>query len=218
MGDTWLLIETSGRTGRAGLARDGAVVRSRTLSETRRMARDLAPCIGEMLREENLAPKDAAGAIVSIGPGSYTGLRVGIATAKSFAYATGRPLIAVPTFAAVARQVPDPARNIWVLADALQGLVYIQRYRDGSPLDELRIAPASEALANVPAGVWLAGPGLATYAMNDAGLVPEPSLDSLLRAASGAAPLDRAAMFALEPLYLRGSSAEEKAKTSGESR
>lgn len=212
MSATWLLIETSGRTGRAGLARGGAVVRSRTLDETRRLARDLAPNIAEMLKEESLAPKDVAGVMVSIGPGSYTGLRVGIASAKTFAFATGCPLIAVPTFAAVSREVPESDRETWVFADALQGLVYIQRYRNGEVLDELRIASASEALVEVPPDVWLAGPGLAMYKLNDAGLVAEPSLASLLQAGSGLPPLTRADLLALEPLYLRGSSAEEKAK------
>lgn len=212
MSATWMLIETSGRTGRAGLARDGRVIRSCTLAETRRLARDLAPNIAKMLEEENLAPKDVSGVMVSVGPGSYTGLRVGIASAKAFAFATGCPLIAVPTFAAIAREVPEPDREAWVIADALQGLVYIQRYRNGEALDELRIATANEALAQVPPEVWLAGPGLSTYKLNDAGLVAEPSLASLLRAGTGTSPLTSAELFALEPLYLRGSSAEEKAK------
>ncbi|MFO0805581.1 MAG: tRNA (adenosine(37)-N6)-threonylcarbamoyltransferase complex dimerization subunit type 1 TsaB [Gemmataceae bacterium] len=213
MSETWLLIETSGRTGRAGLARNGEVIRTRTLAETRRLARDLAPSIAEMLNEERLEPRDVAGVMVSVGPGSYTGLRVGIASAKAFAYATGCPLIAVPTFSAISQEVPDLACETWVIADALQGLVYLQRYRHAKPLDALRIAAASEALAAVPAHVWLAGPGLATFKLNDAGLVPEPSLEGVLRAGSGIGPASRETLFALEPLYLRGSSAEEKADT-----
>ena len=212
MNGTWLLIETSGRTGRVGLARGTDIVQNRTLDETRRMARDLAPAIGEMLQAEGLEPKMISSVMVSIGPGSYTGLRVGITSAKAFAYATGCKLIAVPTFAALALQVPQESGEVWVIADALQGLIYRQRYSNGMPLDELRIDSASEVLENVPPGVWLAGPGLATYKLNDAGLVLEPSLESVLRARSPIQPLGREEMFALEPLYLRGSSAEEKAK------
>ena len=95
MPETWLLVETSGRVGKLGLARDGAIVRSTRLEETRRLARDLAPIVGELLEAEKLRPKDVMGVMVSIGPGSYTGLRVGITSAKSFAYATGCRLIAV---------------------------------------------------------------------------------------------------------------------------
>lgn len=212
MSETWLLIETSGRTTRIGLARDEVVVRSRTLDETRRLARDLAPAVSDILSEEDLEPKSIDGVMVSVGPGSYTGLRVGITSAKSFAYATGCKLIAVPTFAAIAIQFLEPGRETWVIADALQGLIYRQRYQNGAALDELRIETASEVLAGIPPEVWLAGPGLATFKLNDAGLLTEPSLESLLRAGRSLKPLTREAMFALEPLYLRGSSAEEKAK------
>ena len=210
MNGTWLLIESSGRTARVGLARDGIVVCSRTLDETRRLARDLAPAVGELLQEDGIGPKDVDGVMVSVGPGSYTGLRVGITAAKAFAYSTGCKLIAVPTFAAIALHAPDC--NAWVIADALQGLIYRQRYSHGAAVDELRIETAAEALASVPSEVWLTGPGLATYKLNDAGLVAEPSLENLLRAGSLIQSVSREALFALEPLYLRGSSAEEKAK------
>ena len=86
MNGTWLLIETSGRTGRVGLARGTDIVQNRTLDETRRMARDLAPAIGEMLQAEGLEPKMISSVMVSIGPGSYTGLRVG----ASYALGLGR--------------------------------------------------------------------------------------------------------------------------------
>ena len=102
MSESWLVLETSGRVGKLGLARDGTIVRSRRLEETRRLARDLAPTVSELLAEEMLQPKAITGVMVSIGPGSYTGLRVGITSAKSFAYATDCKLIAVPTFAATA--------------------------------------------------------------------------------------------------------------------
>lgn len=204
MGETWLLIETSGRVGRVGLARDGAVIRARELGETRRMARDLAPTVGELLREEALAPAAIHGVMASIGPGSYTGLRVGIATAKTFAYATGCKLIAAPTFAAIAIQSAE--RDALVVADALQGLIYRQRYSDGRAADELRIEPAAEMNA---AGAAIVGPWVKP---GEPGHIPEPALECLLHAGLTLSPLDRDAMFALEPLYLRGSSAEEKAE------
>jgi tRNA threonylcarbamoyladenosine biosynthesis protein TsaB len=222
MSGTWLVLETSGRLGRVGLARGGAIVRSRELAETRRLARDLAPLTGELLRQDGLAPREVAGVMVSIGPGSYTGLRVGIMSAKAFAYATGIPLIAVPTFAAIALQVPAEVET-WVIADGLQGLVYVQRFRAGAALDELRIAKAEDVLPAIPAGSVVTGPGVAVY---EKSIPPgvrivdepdrEPTLMSVFRAGSVLAPHSRELLFALEPLYLRGSSAEEKAKASAE--
>ena len=219
MNETWLVIETSGRTGKLALARGNAIVRSRALEETRRLARDLAPAVGEMLEAERLRPKDVAGVIVSIGPGSYTGLRVGIMSAKSFAFATGCSLVAVPTFSAIALQAPPDAREVWVLADALQGMVYVQRFAQGQPLDELRIMRADEVLPQAQGDAWFTGPGVSVHAGHlpaTAPLVPEadrePTIESLFHAGRGIAPLPRDGLFALEPLYLRGSSAEEKAK------
>ena len=221
MSESWLVIETSGRVGKLGLARDGTIARSRRLEETRRLGRDLAPTVSELLAEEVLQPKEITGVMVSIGPGSYTGLRVGITSGKSFAYATGCKLIAVPTFVAIAIQAPDLAREVWVIGDALQGLIYVQRFsRSGDiPLDELRIERAEEVLPHLPAEAWITGPGLAVHAKwlpANARVASEenwePTVESVLRAGLSLLPVSRGEMFALEPLYLRGSSAEEKAK------
>lgn len=225
MAETWLAIETSGRVGKLGLARGTVIVRSRRLEETRRLARDLAPTVGELLKEEKLRPQEVSSVMVSIGPGSYTGLRVGIMSAKAFAYATGCSLVAVPTFAAIALQAPAEAREVWVVADALQGSIYVQKFARSAetgvvlPVDALRIVRAEGALSRESNDVWFTGPGVAIHAgclPPNARVAPEadrePTVESLFRAGQGIAPLSREELFALEPLYLRGSSAEEKAK------
>jgi tRNA threonylcarbamoyladenosine biosynthesis protein TsaB len=215
--ESWLILETSGRAAGLGLARGGAVVRTARLDDARRHARDLAATAGGMLAAEGLTPADLTGVMVSRGPGSYTGLRVGVTSAKALAYATGCRLVAVDTFAAVARQAPAEAADLWVIADALQGQVYAQRFR-GAAAEELRIVAIDEWLPTA-AGTWVSGPGVKVYAgrlPTDCRLVPEadrePRVESVFAAGSGMAPLTRAELFALEPLYLRGSSAEEKAK------
>ena len=191
------------------------------MEETRRLARDLAPTVSELLAEEVLQPKEITGVMVSIGPGSYTGLRVGITSAKSFSYATGCKLIAVPTFAAIALQAPNEARAVWVIADALQGMIYVQRFSRvvSDPLDELRIERAEEVLPQLPAEAWVTGPGLAVHAKwlpANARVTSEvdwePTVESILRTGLSLSSVSREELFALEPLYLRGSSAEEKAK------
>lgn len=202
--ENWLVVETSGKVGRVGLARGAAVVRAVALDETRRHARDLAAVVCEILSAEALRPANLTGIMVSVGPGSYTGLRVGLATAKTFAYATGCKLIAVPTFAAIALHSSE--RDVLVVSDALQGRIYRQRYSGGRAADDLRIEPATEMDAT---GAAIVGPWVKP---GEPGHVPEPALVNLLQAGLALPPLDRVAMFALEPLYLRGSSAEEKVK------
>src|SRR5205823_13861207 len=100
----WLMVEPSGRAGLVALA-EGMVLRGvRPLDEARRHARDLAPAVRQLLDAAGWQPRDLQGVIVSRGPGSYTGLRVGLMSAKTLAYATGCALLAVDTFTAIALQ------------------------------------------------------------------------------------------------------------------
>src|SRR4051794_34194529 len=124
-----LIIETSGRPGAVALAEAEKIRGVRQLDEARRQARDLAPAVKELLQRQGWRSADIQAVFVSQGPGSYTGLRVGITSAKVFAYATGCALVAVDTFAAIAMQALAPAANaagsLDVLADAQQDKVYV---------------------------------------------------------------------------------------------
>jgi tRNA threonylcarbamoyladenosine biosynthesis protein TsaB len=226
MSESWLILETSGRVAKIGLVRGGAVVHAVELSDTRRHARDLAPTVKVMLDAESLAPAALTGIVASRGPGSYTGLRVGLMSAKALAYATGCKLVAVETFAAIAEQTPAEAERLWVIADALQSQIYLQRFDRGAggwtPADELRIARVEDWLNWAAPGTWISGPGVNVYAdrlPKECRLVPEadrePRVESVFAVGSRLPALSRAELFALEPLYLRGSSAEEKAKREG---
>ena len=226
MANHWLILETSGRGARVGLSRDGAVIHKAELDAARRHAREMMPTVDSMLKAEGLKPTDLAGIMASRGPGSYTGLRVGLATAKALAYATGRPLVAVDTFAAIAEQAPKEATFLSVISDALQGQVYAQRFvrrHDGWRAESLlRIQTVGELAAGLTEGEWLSGPGVAAYEGQLPTLNPrvleadhEPRVESVLAVGLRLQPLSKEELFALEPLYLRGSSAEEKAKGAG---
>src|SRR5947208_1983541 len=112
-----LILKTSGRAGQVALAEGETLLGLRRLDEARRHARDLAPAVAELLAARGWAPRDVRGVIVSRGPGSYTGLRVGVMSAKAFAYATGAVLLAVDTFVALALQAPGEVAELDVLAD-----------------------------------------------------------------------------------------------------
>jgi tRNA threonylcarbamoyladenosine biosynthesis protein TsaB len=219
MSDWRLILESSGRVGKIGLANANELVHRADLNPARRHVRDLAATIGELLDRERLRVSDLARILVGIGPGGYTGLRVGLATAKSLSYAANVPLVAVPTFHAIASQAPAEAENLWVISDALQGSIYHQRFQKRAPLDDLKIVPATDWLSWANGATWITGPGIAVHTdkLNCAARVVseefrEPTLDGVLAAGAAMAPLTRNELFAIEPLYLRGSSAEEKAK------
>ena len=143
-----------------GLARGEAVVRTAALDDTRRHARDLAATVGQMVEAEGLKAREMEGVMVGRGPGSYTGLRVGIMSAKALAYAVGCRLVAVDTFAAIALQVPADVERVWVIADALQGQIYRQPFvRTGAasadPPTSGRIVRFDEVEARPGLGDWI---------------------------------------------------------------
>jgi tRNA threonylcarbamoyladenosine biosynthesis protein TsaB len=224
-----LLIETSGRAGQVGLAVGPDIVASRQLDEGRRHARDLAPAVAGLLREQGWKPIDVQMVMVSRGPGSYTGLRVGIMSAKTFAYAIGCKLLAVDTFAVIARNCPAEMETVEILADAQQGKVYVQRFsrvdrtNDWRPETALNIQHFDEWKRDHLQSIPIGGPALEIYGLQ----LPlgcqildraswHPSLQNLAR--TGLARLERAEcddLWTIEPLYLRASAAEEKWQQKG---
>lgn len=214
MSDAQLIIDGSGRVGQVGLAVGNILVQSAALDDTRRHARDLGTTISRLLKLERLLPSQIRRVVVSIGPGGYTGLRVGITTAKIFAYATGCELVAVPTFHAIVQDAaPEPGGWV-VLADALQGNVYVQEFdADRRPCGPLRIELLEQMKFETRTAL---GPGVAVHVSKlvnvKCGSSTWPSLDATLIVAQHLSPISRDELFALEPLYLRGSSAEELAK------
>ena len=220
----FLSLETSGRVGQVALAEGDQVRGVRRLDEARRHARDLAPAVKDLLDRQGWRPRDLQAVIVSRGPGSYTGLRVGLMSAKTLAYATGCAVLAIDTFAAIARQAPDETLRLDVLADAQQDKIYVQPFRRAAPgadlaaVGPLTIQPVDEWLPWLPAGAWVSGPGLRKYEgrlpagvclvdVSRRELQPESLLQlALARYLRG----ERDDLWSVEPLYLRPSSAEEQ--------
>ncbi|MBX9677681.1 MAG: tRNA (adenosine(37)-N6)-threonylcarbamoyltransferase complex dimerization subunit type 1 TsaB [Gemmataceae bacterium] len=218
-----LLIETSHRRGWVALAQGERVLGMRHLEESRRHARDLVPLAKELLDEQGWKPRDLEGVVVDRGPGSYTGLRVGIISAKTLAYAVGCPLVAYDAFDAIAEQSPN-ASTIDVIADAQQEKVYVQRFRrDGESVKavtELAIIPVAEWMMRLQVGQTVSGPGLELFRErlpSSVVVAPEDAWTPLPATALRLALArlqrgERDDPFSLEPLYLRPSSAEENWK------
>ena len=224
MPDPWLILETSGRTGTVGVAVGEAVIASRSLDGAKRHNRDLVPTCAELLAEAGFTAKQLAGVMVGLGPGSYTGLRVGLMAAKGFAMATGCAVVAVPTFHTLAAQAPAVWPFVEVIGDALQGTIYRQRFggvpANGLrlPLGELEILPFVEWMAALDTEAGVTGPGAEQFRdrldVYSVAVTADchPRVETVLRVGRTVAPLARPEWYAVEPLYLRGSSAEEKAK------
>lgn len=126
--EVWsLAFETSTPIGRVALGRGAAVVASRELTQPRAHAVGFLPAVAELCREQSVEPQAIGWVCVSSGPGSFTGLRIGITAARMIAFAVGAKVVSVPTLEIIAQNAlnasPRPAR-VAVVLDAKRSRVY----------------------------------------------------------------------------------------------
>ncbi len=119
-----LMIDTSTEQPAVGLiaAADHVLVSSSLA--TARHGSDLVPRIGELLREAGLTALDLHMVAVGLGPGSYTGLRIGLTAARTLAYTAGAVLLGFDSLEGWARTAPSDALRVHVVSDAQRGEVY----------------------------------------------------------------------------------------------
>lgn len=216
--DRVLILETSSRVGQMALAEGTAIVAKERLAEARRRASDLALVVDCLLHRQGWKARHLTAVVVGLGPGSYTGLRVGLASAKALAYAVRCEFLGVETFAAIARRAPAQADRVSVVADALQGKVFHRSYRGGEPLGALEVVSAGDWLATLQKGAFVTGPaaGLFLDKVPDGVVIAsetdrDPRPIELLETARQSPWAVTTDVWRAEPYYLRGSSAEEKA-------
>jgi tRNA threonylcarbamoyladenosine biosynthesis protein TsaB len=106
-----LTIETASRVCSVALARDGTIIGTRESSAPNAHSAVLTIFISELLAEAGIQPAALDAVAVSMGPGSYTGLRIGVATAKGLCYAIDKPMIAVPTLLGMAKGMQPACRT-----------------------------------------------------------------------------------------------------------
>lgn len=119
-----LLIETSTAVLSVALSENGTVVASRECREPRLQASLTAPLVKEVLDAKGLTVSDCDAICVGKGPGSYTGLRVGVSTAKGLAFGAGLPLIAIGSLDILAQAAIDGSHTIIPMIDARRMEVY----------------------------------------------------------------------------------------------
>ncbi|MFL6263021.1 MAG: tRNA (adenosine(37)-N6)-threonylcarbamoyltransferase complex dimerization subunit type 1 TsaB [Thermoanaerobaculia bacterium] len=124
------------------LARDGAVIASRSV-EQERSSKRLLEMIQEVLDEAGIRIGDLGAIAVLRGPGSFTGLRIGLATALGLHQALGIPATALPSLQALALSAGTAGRVI-AAVDALRGDWSAQAFEDGRPLGEMELIPGPE--------------------------------------------------------------------------
>lgn len=102
---TCLLIETATFNGSVALSRNGVVVEQLWLGEGQKHITALAPTVQQLLESQNATVRDLSCVAVSIGPGSYTGLRIAVSYAKGLSMALGIPIVGIPTLSILAEGI-----------------------------------------------------------------------------------------------------------------
>ncbi len=147
-----LALDTALGEGHAGLVVDGTSIAERTLSEPRRLAEYLVPAIEEVMREGGTAYSDLDRVAVTIGPGSFTGLRIGLAAARAIGLALRCPVIGLTTLEVLAHGAAglvEQGQLVIVALNARRGQIYYQTFmKTGTGL-----GPADEARAVFPESV-----------------------------------------------------------------
>src|SRR5512142_395937 len=128
-------IETATTVCAAAVVRDGELLAEELVDERNVHAERLMGMIDAAFRRSGTTLEQMAGLAVSIGPGSFTGLRIGLSVAKGLVYASGKPLLPVPTLQALAQKAAgapgtaDGEESILPVLDARRGDVYCALYR-----------------------------------------------------------------------------------------
>jgi len=222
-----LAVDTTTPSGSAALLEDAGLMGEITCESPATHSARLLRAIDHLLRAADLDIKDVGGFAVAAGPGSFTGIRIGLSTIKSLAFASGRPVAAVSTLRALAlKLVHSQVRLICPILDAKKGEVYsalFESSRGGlvEMVPQGAYAP-DDLFARLPSHrvIHFIGNGLSVYRDRLAPYIKDrgrfPSRTAFIAHEVGILGLEELKQGRglpagrLEPIYFRSSQAEEK--------
>ncbi len=206
---------------------DAQPVAAERLGPPAKMSDLLPAALLDLLRRAGLTLDDVRGFAVGLGPGSFTGLRIGLATVKGLAYARRLGVSGASSLAALALEGPENL-PLAVVSVARRGELYLGRYRRTG--DRVEALAPEEACTEAELARWLSGepearvlgpavhdarPALLTAGVPETALLESPDVPSawaVARFAGLPPPFDVQALAALEPHYVRASEAERNPK------
>ena len=218
-----LALETSTLQSSLALSDGENVVSLTTLEPKQRTAQSLAPAIKNSLQLLDWSPKSLDLIALSSGPGSFTGLRIGVTTAKMLAYATNAEILGLDSLEVIALQSPSDSSHVVAIMDAQRQQLYAASFQRSANnkidrLSKTTIADQVSFLDSLASQHLLTGPGVKCIRdrLPVTIKVAEPALwapraDTVARLANAAyARGKRDDLWQLVPQYFRKSAAEEK--------
>ena len=150
-----LSLDTSTQVSSVAVLKEGRLASEITMQAKLTHSETLLPHIEQALRMAGVKKEELTGIAVSIGPGSFTGLRIGLAAAKAMSYALRIPIVGVPSLEALALHYRVPGVTIFALMDAQKKNVYVEQLawqREGSDLalavqSPVKVQPLADVLA-----------------------------------------------------------------------
>ncbi len=220
-------VDTTTPSGSVALLRGTTLLAEVCQNSSITYSERLLPAIQFLLETTGVTIEEVVGFAVAVGPGSFTGIRIGLSTVKSFAFASNKPVAPVSTLLALASKIQRPKnRLICPLLDAKKNEVFSALFRSGSDgLHELipqgaykpdaffSRLPSHRVIHFIGSGVGIHRPAIFRYVKDKARLPDRTPFIAhevgligyeMLRMNQGKSALD------ISPLYLRRSQAEEK--------
>jgi tRNA threonylcarbamoyladenosine biosynthesis protein TsaB len=200
------------------LGPEGEMLREAYEPRTAGHAERLLPMVAEVMQGAGLAFPELDRIAVTLGPGGFTGVRVGIAAARGLALATGKPVVAATSLAVMAHRAAEmlahtgellQARQLMVAVDARRGALYVQSFdtRAAELIEAQLLTPLEAARTLGPDGAVVVGSGAAAVAAaaGEAGIAVDPRFPDLEPHARNLALMAGrlAPVSPVRPLYLR---------------
>jgi tRNA threonylcarbamoyladenosine biosynthesis protein TsaB len=225
-----LAVETSTLMGSIAVVEERAILCELTLHVAETHSSQLMPAIDYVLQTVNCGPDEIDAFAAALGPGSFTGLRIGLATMKGLAVAASKPLVGVSTLEAMARAFPYCPFTLCPILDARMKEVYAARFKaeDGkiSRLSEDLVLPVPELLKGREEATLFFGSGVKRYReqieelLGDRAHFTSQEVSGARASTVGFLALEKletgevADMDSIEPIYIRESQAIEKLRKS----
>lgn len=221
-----LALETSAKAVSAAVTEDGRILASGYQDTGLTHSRTLMPIVEGILKNTGMTVQDMDAIAVAAGPGSFTGIRIGVSAAKGLAFAADKPAAGVSTLAAMARNVSFSNGLVICAMDARRNQIYNALFeaKDGAlirltPDRAIGLAELAEELRSDPRPKTVVGDGarLCSGYLTDAGipcrlapphLVMQNAMSVALEAEALAAAGNLVSPQALEPVYLRPAQAD----------